>query len=855
MDYEYDGSGSAINSHKRKKSRVYNSEIIQGLKNDLAMGIDIDNAPFYPFDNDLRAANVTYKMTSDEFLEYKKCFNDAEYFIEHYCKFLTDLGRVTVKLRDYQRKIVNAVTSQHYNDKLEEFVPDNKRVILLASRQIGKCYLPDTEVITKDGVKRVFNIFPNKKKWIHILKNLLIERYNKKKSPKLLLTIEYLDNLEFDDFETNHKTKLIKSFDIDDEVLADTGYSHANKLYITKPYQVYTIIFNDGAKLDCADEHILFTPHLKEIYAKDLRKGDAIYGVKSHKLVKEVIKRDYKLHMVDLSLIDDNHRYYTNGVLSHNTTTTAAYITWYICFHSDRNVGVMANKETTAIEIVDKIQQMIKGLPYFLKPGVVAWGKKGAKFDNGCAIISSTTTKSASIGFTMNGILYLDEFAHIEPSICYDFWRSVYPTLASSQTAQLIVSSTPNGTENNKFYDLWSGQDNGFHKIRVDYWEVPGHDEAWAEEQKKAFGEEEFNQEFLLQFSSSSRALLRGSDLNFIQDLCERYGKYVPKEISYGKFLDDERITWSPGFNPNSIKKEDSFVFLMDLADGTGDDDAIKKGKKRSPDSNTIIICKLVLNSPQNIEKYKADGISIKDAYRYIQVGKFETNSEDEKYCGNVAAALAFDLFYADELDNVRIMLEMNFNGKSCLDAIMNHPKYCDGIVLSTYHSKPIPGEKAKKKMGFKTTPQSKEYYCKRGEKMIRKRRIIVTDDQTYNQLKSFGYEKGTIKGIATHDDLSYPIMNHIPRMLDEDYFVDWLYDRFVQEEDDMRKYDINQLIEGYEMESPDMPESAYELLRAGNDVLPGNHNPYGYEGGMNPQQYYNGMQSGGIGRFFGNRY
>lgn len=675
MEYEYDGSGGAINSHKRKKSRVYNSEIIQGLKNDLAMGIDIDNGPFYPFDNDLRAANVTYKMTMEEFTEYKKCFNDAEYFIEHYCKFLTDLGRVTVKLRDYQRKIVNAVTSQHYDDKLEEFVPDNKRVVLLASRQIGK------------------------------------------------------------------------------------------------------------------------------------------------------------------------------------TTTTAAYITWYICFHSDRNVGVMANKEVTAIEIVDKIQQMIKGLPYFLKPGVIAWGRKGAKFDNGCAIISSTTTKSASIGFTMNGILYLDEFAHIDPSMCYDFWRSVYPTLASSQTAQLIVSSTPNGTENNKFYDIWSAQDNGFHKIRVDYWEVPGHDEAWAEEQKKAFGEEEFNQEFLLQFSSSSRALLRGTDLNFIQNLCERYGTYVPKKIPYAKFLDDERITWCPEFNPSSINKEDSFVFLMDLADGTGDDDAIKKGKKRSPDSNTIIICKLVLNSPQNIEKYKADGISIKDAYRYIQVGKFETNSEDEKYCGNVAAALAFDLFYADELDNVRIMLEMNFNGKSCLDAIMNHPKYCDGIVLSTYHSKPIPGEKAKKKLGFKTTPQSKEYYCKRGEKMIRKRRIIVTDDQTYNQLKSFGYDKGTIKGIATHDDLSYPIMNHIPRMLDEDYYVDWLNDRFYQEEDDMRKYDINQMIEGYEMESPDMPESAYELLRAGNDIIPGNHNPYGYGLGMDPQQYYNGIQTGGIGRLFGNRY
>lgn len=624
----------------QRKSRVYTTDIINSLFTDLSMGIEIDNTPFYPYDNELRASNVTFKMTPEEYDEYIKCYNDAEYFIEHYCKFMTDRGIRTVKLRDYQKEIVSAVTSQHYDAGIEEFVPDNRHVIMMCARQMGK------------------------------------------------------------------------------------------------------------------------------------------------------------------------------------TTTTAAYITWYVSFHNDRNVGIMANKQDTAIEIVDKTQKMIKGLPYFLKPGVISWGKKGAKFDNGCAIISSATTKSASIGFTMNGILYLDEFAHIDANICYDFWRSVYPTLSSSKTAQLIISSTPNGTENNKFYDIWSGVDNGFYKIRVDYWRVPGHDEKWAEEQKKVFGEEEFNQEFLLQFSSSSRALLRGRDLDFIGSLCEKAGKYVNKTLPYAKYLDDERITWCPKFDPVDISPTDKFVFVMDLAEGSGDDDRLKKGKDRSPDSNTIQIYKLVMNSPENITRYKADGTSIADAYRYIQVGKYESNEKDERYCGNVAAALALDLFHTDIYDNVRIMLEMNFNGKSCLDAIMNHPNYYDGIVLSTYHTKPIPGEKTKKKPGFKTNSQTKEVFCKRGEVMIRKRRIIITDMQTYNQLKSFGYDKGTIKGIAVHDDLSYPAINHIPRMLDEGYFIDWLVEKFEEEENTKRKYIVNRLIEMYEMEAPDYSDEEYSTFHYGNEPV-----------------------------------
>ncbi len=163
---------------KPKKSRVYTTEIIKNLFDDLSMGIEIDNTPFYPFDNELRAANVTFKMSGEEYEEYMKCYNDAEYFIENYCKFVTDHGRMTVKLRDYQKEIVSAVTSQHYDEGIEEFVPDNRNVIMMCARQMGKCLLPDSKIQGKNGTKKIY-MSKGWRKVVNLLKRCLIKIYNK----------------------------------------------------------------------------------------------------------------------------------------------------------------------------------------------------------------------------------------------------------------------------------------------------------------------------------------------------------------------------------------------------------------------------------------------------------------------------------------------------------------------------------------------------------------------------------------------------------------------------------------------------------------------------------------------------
>ena len=646
------------------------------------------------------------------------------------------------------------------------------------------------------------------------------------KSIELLEKYEY-KNLNLD--ESDITKKIINTKQLSNvKVLSDTGYVPATEIHKTQPYTVYEIRTSSGKTIEGADIHLIYRQTYTEttiinesVWIKDLNVGDYILTKDGPEQVVSIYKAPYKLSMYDLSIDSQEHRYYTNDILSHNTTTVSAFLSWMLIFHADRNILVVANKEDTAIEIVDKITNIFKGLPYFLKPGCINFGKTGLRLENGSRIISSATTNTASIGFTIHCIL-LDEFAHIPDNIVNNFWRSVYPTLSSSEVSQCIITSTPNGTTN-KFYDIWSHaieKTNSFVPIRTDYWEVPSHDDAWAEKMRADFGDEEFAQEFELQFNINSKMLLKASDLQFMERLCVDFENKPIYGIN-NKYIHDENIKWHPKFDPNDIEENDKFVFLVDLAEGTEDQDKKFKNKKQTPDSNTINIFKVVPNSLVNIKKYADKSCKIIDAFRYIQVGYYECNTEDEEYCANVCSALAYDLMKDDERESVRVMVEMNFNGKSFVQTMQRHPKYYDGTILRTYHTKPVPGEKQRKRLGFKTTA-NKEYFCLRGAKLINMRRIVVTDTATYNQMKSFGYVKGKLKGIACHDDMSMPVFNHIPRMLVEEYFVEWLDDILMNLENESQKYAINMLIELHDMDNPEISDSEFNAMyNRSDDTFP----------------------------------
>ena len=177
---------------------------------------------------------------------------------------------------------------------------------------------------------------------------------------------------------------------------------------------------------------------------------------------------------------NETHLYLTDHYIpTHNTISAAITILHYITFNNDKGVMIVANKANTVIEIIDKIKNIYKELPFFLKTGVINWSNRSLAFENGCRIKSEARTKEPSIGFTID-FLYLDEFAHIPSSIINHYYRSVVPTVSSITNSKIIITSTPNGY--NLFHELWEGANrekgdpkkNPYMPLKVYWHQVPG---------------------------------------------------------------------------------------------------------------------------------------------------------------------------------------------------------------------------------------------------------------------------------------------------------------------------------------------------------------------------------------------
>ena len=186
---------------------------------------------------------------------------------------------------------------------------------------------------------------------------------------------------------------------------------------------------------------------------------------------------------------------------------------------------IVANKGTTAEEILGKMNDILKGLPFWIKPGVRSVSKNAIRFENGCSLRCAATSDTPATGDTLH-MLMIDECALIPANKIVPFWTSVFPTLSSSNVSQIIVLSTPRG-KHNLYYDIYSGAlkgTNGFVHKRVDYWEVPGHDtDEWRDQQIAAFGETYFNQEFGLSFDSDASKLVSPYDLAYMNRIKKEF--------------------------------------------------------------------------------------------------------------------------------------------------------------------------------------------------------------------------------------------------------------------------------------------------------------------------------------------
>ena len=193
---------------------------------------------------------------------------------------------------------------------------------------------------------------------------------------------------------------------------------------------------------------------------------------------------------------------------SGKSTTIVSYLLHYALFNPNCNIAILANKSSTARDILGRLQLAYENLPKWLQQGVINWNKGSIELENKSSIVAASTSSSAIRGGSYN-IIFLDEFAFVPANIAEQFFSSVYPTISSGQKTKMIIVSTPHGM--NMFYKLWvdsQNKKNEYIPIEVHWSEVPGRDEAWKEQTIRNTSAEQFQQEFECDFLGSVDTLI-----------------------------------------------------------------------------------------------------------------------------------------------------------------------------------------------------------------------------------------------------------------------------------------------------------------------------------------------------------
>lgn len=831
-------------SELQKKSTIYNSERVASLEEAILNGEKPDNACFFHGDSNWRDSGVIFEYTDEELAELEKCANDCSYFVEKYCKVLNSKGRTLIKLRDYQKRLLNVMSGEKWDNKTDTIVPEHPHCVLLQSRQSGKCLSQFTTIFVTTSIKqkslninnKKYNIFyfiwkKLKKLFVKNIKIFFMQIKNQRQDQDIVqMNVEknhknakeenlkhnnsVMNNIKlyeiyfsqikdptFVDFITyyayklndskllkgkltsfiyklehkkfgDHKEKLIENNQVKFQVKSKNGFNNVTNIYRTKAYETWILTLDNDYTLEAADEHLVYSSsNFIETwkFIKDLTTNDYILTDNGWFKVKSVVNTHQMQYMADISITEDDHSYFSNGILSHNTVTTACYIVWYLCFHYDRNAFVCANKGRTAAEIMNKIKEILETLPFFIKPGIVNLSQSRIKFENGCSIKCAAASKSPATGDSIQ-LLYIDEAALIPPGVMEEYWASVIPTMSSFTNSQLIISSTPR-TKGDRFYKIVDGAckgENDFYYQRVDWWEVPGHDEEWAQNQIGILGEEMFNREFGLSFENEGARLISKHTSLFQNKIKQKFIHRdfysVPQEIS-------DNIIWSPDFDPTYMSYEElynrRFLLVVDTAQG------IEAGAadKKDSDYNVINIFEIEPLSPNKINVNRNNGpISAKDVIQYKQIGIYMDNVRDESRCAEAAKYITFQIFKSGykDIDNTKILIEINFNGNNWINKFRDHPSFYDNVIIKTARGQLKPGvpvQKMKLQYGFRTTggEHGKKYYCELGASMMHKRQIIIRqyDDDvnksSISQLNQFckTASGSSYMGECCHDDIS----------------------------------------------------------------------------------------------------
>ncbi len=385
------------------------------------------------------------------------------------------------------------------------------------------------------------------------------------------------------------------------------------------------------------------------------------------------------------------------------TTTTAAFFLWYVLFHDNKVCCILANKANIAQEILSRVKLMYEHLPLWIQQGVVEWNKRSITLENGSRILASATSSSAIRGFSLS-LVFMDEFAHVQNNIAEEFFTSIYPTISSGKETKILMASTPLGL--NHYYKFWTEAVSGandFVPLYYSWDKMPGRDDAWFNEQKRALGEQKFRQEVLCEFLGSSDTLISGAKLATMA---------MKKPIA-------EEEGWQVYEHPQTGH---SYVILVDPARGL------------NRDASAFWVVDITQIPYRGVAKYHSH---------------------------TIAPIVLPNLIYnaGVKYNHAFVLVEINDNGQQVVDMLHYDLEYENIFKLESTQKTGVAGAKIaagfKKgiRLGLRMTESVKRIGCLNLKTLIEGDKLLIEDFDTISEFSTFTQQLQTYKAEEGHHD------------------------------------------------------------------------------------------------------
>ena len=422
----------------------------------------------------------------------------------------------------------------------------------------------------------------------------------------------------------------------------------------------------------CMSDPIYFIENYMKIVSLD----EGLVPMNMYKFQKKMVKTFHKNRFTICKLPRQSGK----------STIIIAYLLHYVLFNPNVNVAILANKSSTARDILGRLQLGYEHLPKWLQQGVISWNKGSLDLENGSSILAASTSASAIRGGSYN-IIFLDEFAYVPSTLAEEFFSSVYPTISSGKTTKVMIVSTPHGM--NMFYKLWTDAENkknDYVPIEVHWSEVPGRDEVWKEETIRNTSQSQFNSEFECEFLGSIDTLI------------------APHKLKQMPYIDPIQSHADLDIFEKPDPKKTYFL-TADVARGS------------SQDYSAFVVMDVTTMPYKIVAKYRNNEVKpLMFPHKIHEVAKAYNNCfvmvEVNDIGEQVANSLQFDLEY----DNL-VMASMR--GRS-------------GQILGAGFS----GGKAQ--LGVRTTKAVKRIGCSNLKQLIESDKLLIPDYDVMNELSTF---------------------------------------------------------------------------------------------------------------------